>query len=233
MNGALIVVLIEPLPGEGIAGATLLSFSFERLILLGLEKSFIFELFDFGSFSGGGPGFWIAVGGGIPGEGSGLLPLGNAAFAAVAAASKLGSAGETSPAVRIPKTTSGCDLRTLHITRSSSGYRLPRVDRCEPRKRSFALIFDRRRWRNMVHSRLRRDLRCAQTTTVRSGMGQRRLKKPLTVLPRTMSDLLSWHIGRCGSNRTIHRCPDLVSLLRLQVAGTLRWRWTTCGRWSI
>jgi hypothetical protein len=48
--------LIEFLPGEGMAGATLLSFSFERPIFFGLEKSFIFELFAFGSFSGGGPG---------------------------------------------------------------------------------------------------------------------------------------------------------------------------------
>lgn len=78
------------LPGEGIAGGTLLSFSLDRPILFGLEKSFIFELFDLDSFSAGGRGGGgIDCDAGIPGEGSGLLPLGNATLAAVVATSLL------------------------------------------------------------------------------------------------------------------------------------------------
>ncbi len=68
-------------------GATLLSLSFDSPMLLGFENNFILELFDFGSFSGGAVGGGIDCEGGIPGEGRGLLPFGNAALAAVAAAS--------------------------------------------------------------------------------------------------------------------------------------------------
>lgn len=83
--------LIEPLPGDGILGAILLSLSFDKVIFFGLEKSFIFELFAFGSLSGRGPGGGggIICCGGAPGDGNGLLPLGYAAFAALAAASRL------------------------------------------------------------------------------------------------------------------------------------------------
>jgi len=81
------VLRLLTLPGEGIAGATRLSLSFERLILFAFENSFIFELILFGSFPGAGPG-----NGGAAccvccsfGEGSGDLPFGNATLAAVAA----------------------------------------------------------------------------------------------------------------------------------------------------
>jgi len=75
-----------PLPGEGMGGATLPSLSLDRLIVFGFEKSFIFELLGFGSFSGGGPGACIACGGCRFGEGKGDLPFGKATLAAVAAA---------------------------------------------------------------------------------------------------------------------------------------------------
>lgn len=73
-------------PGDVILGPALVSFSLVKLIFLGL-KSFILEVFCFGSLSGGGPIGSVLGGGGAFGEGSGLLPLGNAAFAAVVAAS--------------------------------------------------------------------------------------------------------------------------------------------------
>ena len=44
------------LPGDGIAGVTLLSLSFDSPRFFGFENSFILELFDLGSFSGGNPG---------------------------------------------------------------------------------------------------------------------------------------------------------------------------------
>ena len=72
--------------GEGIPGSALPSFSFDRTMFLGLNN-FIFEVLDFGSLSGGGPGGKLLRMGGRPGEGSGLLPFGNATFAAVVAAS--------------------------------------------------------------------------------------------------------------------------------------------------
>ncbi len=85
--------LSPPLPGEGMGGGTLLSFSLDSPRFFGLENSFIFELFGLGSFSGGGPGGWKdgggGGGGGTPGDGSGALPFGKATFAAVAAASLL------------------------------------------------------------------------------------------------------------------------------------------------
>ena len=43
-------------PGEGIGGATLLSLSFDSPRFFGFEKSFIFDVLLFGSFSGGKPG---------------------------------------------------------------------------------------------------------------------------------------------------------------------------------
>ena len=75
--------------GDGTPGATLLSLSFDSPRFLGLEKSFIFELLALGSFSGGKPGGGAIGKGGAPGDGRGLLPFGNATFAAVAAASLL------------------------------------------------------------------------------------------------------------------------------------------------
>lgn len=84
------------LPGEGILGAILLSFSLDRLIFFGFEKSFILELLLFASFSpatgtgsGGGTGALgeLCCTGGRLGEGSGLLPVGKTTFAAVVAAS--------------------------------------------------------------------------------------------------------------------------------------------------
>lgn len=82
-----------PLPGEGIPGATLLSFSLDRLMFFGLEKSFIFELLLFASFSpvtgsGGGTGALgeLCCTGGREGEGNGLLPVGKTTLAAVVAA---------------------------------------------------------------------------------------------------------------------------------------------------
>lgn len=77
------------LPGEGSAGNALdsLSLSLVRAMFLGLNN-FIFEVFAFGSLSGGGPSARLLVGGN-PGEGSGLLPLGKATFAAVVAANLL------------------------------------------------------------------------------------------------------------------------------------------------
>ena len=83
----MLAALIELLPGDGILGTTLLSLSFERLIFFGLEKSFILELFVFGSLSGGGPENWVNCDGGKLGEGRGVLPLGKAALAALVAAS--------------------------------------------------------------------------------------------------------------------------------------------------
>jgi len=74
-------------PGDGRAGCTLLSFSFDRPILFGFENSFIFELFAFGSDGRGGGG--IACEAKRPGEGKGLLPFGKAALAALVAASLL------------------------------------------------------------------------------------------------------------------------------------------------
>lgn len=76
------------LPGDGMVGVDLPSFSFERTIFLGLN-SFIFEVLLFGSLSGGRLGEKLPRWGGSPGEGSGLLPFGNATFAAVVAASLL------------------------------------------------------------------------------------------------------------------------------------------------
>ena len=76
------------LPGEGAPGPTLASLSFDRLIALGLENSFIFEALLFGSLSGICAGGSIVCGATVIGEGSGLLPFGNAALAAVAAASR-------------------------------------------------------------------------------------------------------------------------------------------------
>ena len=77
------------LPGDGIPGATLTPLSLVSVIFLGLEKRFIFELLLFDSFSGGGPMGWPDGGAIEFGEGSGLLPFGNATFAAVAATSLL------------------------------------------------------------------------------------------------------------------------------------------------
>lgn len=76
------------LPGEGNAGRALASLSLDRAIFLGLNN-FIFEVFAFGSLSGGGPSARLLAGGGTPGDGNGLLPLGNATLAAVVAASLL------------------------------------------------------------------------------------------------------------------------------------------------
>jgi len=82
--------LMLPLPGEGAPGATLLSLSFDKLMFLGLENSFILEPLLLGSLSGGGGIIADAcIAANEFGEGSGLLPLGKAAFAAVAAASLL------------------------------------------------------------------------------------------------------------------------------------------------
>lgn len=76
-------------PGDGMAGANLLSFSLDRTIFFGFANSFIREVFDFGSLSGTGPRLIVFAGGGRPGDGRGLLPLGNATFAAVVAANLL------------------------------------------------------------------------------------------------------------------------------------------------
>lgn len=45
-----------PFPGEGRLGGTRASFSLEKVMVLGLEKSFILELFDLASFSEMGSG---------------------------------------------------------------------------------------------------------------------------------------------------------------------------------
>lgn len=60
-------------------------------MFFGLENNFIFELLPLGSFSNCGTGGRLPCcggGGGMPGDGSGLLPLGKAAFAALVAASR-------------------------------------------------------------------------------------------------------------------------------------------------
>lgn len=77
---------VPDLAGEGIGGLT--SLSLERVMFLGFENSFIFELLLLGSLSGGGP-MDILDDGGKPGDGIGLRRFGNAALAAVAAASLL------------------------------------------------------------------------------------------------------------------------------------------------
>lgn len=75
------------LPGDGAPGGTLPSLSLDKLMVFGLENSFIFELLLFGSLSGIGAGICMDCEARAFGDGSGLLPFGKAAFAAVAAAS--------------------------------------------------------------------------------------------------------------------------------------------------
>lgn len=48
------VEVVGVLPGDGAPDGALPSFSFDSAMFFGLN-SFIFELFDFGSLSGGGP----------------------------------------------------------------------------------------------------------------------------------------------------------------------------------
>lgn len=51
----------------------------------------------------------------------------------------------------------------------------------------------------MMHSRLRSDLRRAQSTPICCGVRQRRLEEALAVLSRTMA----WHTRRCDSDSPI------------------------------
>jgi hypothetical protein len=76
-------------PGEGKLGPALASLSLDRAMFLGLN-SFILEVLDFVSLSWAGPMLGLLNECcGRPGEGRGLLPFGNATFAAVVAASLL------------------------------------------------------------------------------------------------------------------------------------------------
>jgi len=69
-----------------------MSFSFDNVMVLGFEKSFILELLLLGSLSeDGGTGGLLggSKGGTTPGDGIGLLPFGKAALAALVAARRL------------------------------------------------------------------------------------------------------------------------------------------------